>query len=344
MTAANPLVVARDHTTATKWSEGAGVVSSWADVVDAHAQDRGAAEIAVNWTAAGLDTLGVAMNPLGELAAAGIGWLIEEIPFLHEPLDALAGDPIQIEDQARTWQRIAAELRQVAVEHVTAVDGLAGWDGAAHDAYRAASLAFAGGFDAGADTAEQAAVDILDSGVLVATVRALIRDTVAGFVGDLIGAAVAAGVAAVFTLGGSVAAFAAWAVRSAVTTAAGIALRISELIGALGARAAKLASRLDGFEDLAQGLARRSEQLFDRGLSFAGRIDGVAGHLPRPESSATRWLDELHRMPPSIAGNKHVGVSNEEILGYADDAATPFVELGKQHESTDRRPPAEQGR
>ena len=35
------------------------------------------------------DTIGFAIDPLGSVLTAGVGWLLEHISFLREPLDAL---------------------------------------------------------------------------------------------------------------------------------------------------------------------------------------------------------------------------------------------------------------
>jgi hypothetical protein len=62
-----------------------------------------------------LDVLGFVANPLGSLVGAGIGWLIERISFLKEPLDDLAGDPAAINSVAAaalasSWFTFGASL------------------------------------------------------------------------------------------------------------------------------------------------------------------------------------------------------------------------------------------
>ncbi|GAA1269738.1 hypothetical protein [Saccharothrix xinjiangensis] len=48
--------------------------------------------------------MATAANPLGMLASAGVGWLLEHISFLREPLDALLGDAFK-----REMEQMAAE-------------------------------------------------------------------------------------------------------------------------------------------------------------------------------------------------------------------------------------------
>lgn len=289
----------RDHTVAESSSEGAGVVSSWVDLgkaVDA----RDADEIA--WTAAGaaLDTLGTAMDPLGGLAGAGVGWLIEHVWFLHEPLDALAGDPIRIKDEAGTWEAVATRLTEIAALQVDALDGVADWEGAAAESYREATHAFAFGLDRAADLADVAASEILASGADVAIIRALIRDQIAGFVGDVVAGALAAGVTAVVTGGGSFAAFVLWTVRGAVETAAGHARAVSALLGRLDAAAARLGGTAGRFEELSR--------------SLAGEADRLARLRPPDPTGGAELVDTVSR------------------------GAAPVVEVGKTHASGEWRP------
>jgi hypothetical protein len=254
------LPVPRDHTVADSWSEGAGVVSSWHDVWNAADEGNVAA---FDWSLGGatLDTLGVVMDPLGELAGAGVGWLIEHVSFLHEPLDALAGDPIRIEDEARTWEAVAVRLQEVGNRHVSGLVAVHDWRGAAADAYRESAQAVAFALDRTSDRADEAASVVLESGVTVATVRALVRDMVAGFVGDLIAAAITSGLASVFTAGGSVAGFVAWTVAYAAKTAAAITDVIATLVERLGGAGRHLATLVGGLDDLARTLARRADGL-----------------------------------------------------------------------------------
>ena len=102
----------------TEAVDGAGVVSSWADLLAALSAEQVDAErVCFAAAGAGLDTLGAALYPFNALLRAGLGWLLEHIAFLREPLDALAGDPDAVLAQARHWDRVAAELRAAAADH-----------------------------------------------------------------------------------------------------------------------------------------------------------------------------------------------------------------------------------
>ena len=54
-------------------------------------------------------------DPLGLLADAGLGWLVEHVDFLREPLDWLAGHGDRFEDAVATGiARAAQTLRHVS--------------------------------------------------------------------------------------------------------------------------------------------------------------------------------------------------------------------------------------
>lgn len=246
MTEPNPLVVAPEHEDARPpdW-EGAGVASSWADLNAALAAERvDAAQVAVTAAGAGLDTLDAVLFPFDALVEAGLGWLIEHVWWLHEPLDALAGDPTQITAQARTWHDVAGELGRVAVGHRASVDALGGWEGAARDAYRTAVDAYGRALEAAARAATGLADLLVGTGAQVAAVRALVRDAIAEFLSDAVQFLAVMAVAAAVTAGGALGAATLRVMVAAAELATQISGRIARLLDALtaaGGTAAQLA-------------------------------------------------------------------------------------------------------
>jgi hypothetical protein len=226
--------------------EGAGVLSSYADLADAlGAEHVDPTQVAFTAAGAGLDTLGFVANPLDSLLTAGIGWLIEHVDFLSEPLDAVAGDPNEIREQAAAWHLVSTELAAVATELRRVSDDVVagGWDGAAAEQYALATERCSTALDrAGADAAELSGL-VLSTGAAVGTVRALIRDTLAGFVAKVIQWVLAALAASVATAGFSLAALIAAVVEQAVSVARSCVRRISallELLDEAGTNAARL--------------------------------------------------------------------------------------------------------
>lgn len=238
MTAPNPLIVEAEHEDAQplNW-EGAGASSSVADMNAAWARDDpDLAQITFTTAGAVLDGLDAVMNPLDGLATSAIGWLIEHVAWLHEPLDALAGDPTQIKAQAQTWHNVGIELASVAAGYrAELAGGSPDWEGAAADAYRAAAADYATRLVDVAAMAERLSSVILASGAGVATLRALIRDQVAEFVWDVLQLLFWSGVVAFLTVGGSLAAAAVQAIVRAERLARSFVRQISRLLDALDA-------------------------------------------------------------------------------------------------------------
>jgi hypothetical protein len=75
-------------------------------------------------------------TPLGTLLTAGVGWLLEHVSFLREPLDALLGNPDEINANIDQLKSSAAEMRTIAQEHRQDLTAVAEWNGEGADAYR----------------------------------------------------------------------------------------------------------------------------------------------------------------------------------------------------------------
>jgi len=270
------LVVAPEHEDARPldW-EGAGAASSWADLNAAVAAEHvDPAQVAATAAGAGLDALGAVVHPFDALFAAGLGWLLEHVWWLHEPLDALAGDPTQITAQAQTWHNVAGELGRVAADHRGAVTGLGGWEGAACDAYLAAVDRHGDALEAAARAATGLADLIVDTGAQVGTVRALIRDAIAEFVSDAVQFLAVMAVAAAVTAGGALGAATLRVVVSALELAAQISARIARLLDALTAAGGTAAQLADAVRQAAAQVEAARPPL----RSFVDRAEELKAH------------------------------------------------------------------
>lgn len=338
-------------------AEGAGVFSSYADLAKA-AESQDAGGVAAAATAAGLDTLGVAMDPLGSLAAAGVGWAIEHLPFLREPLDAMLGDPDEIGDRARAWHLLSRELDAQAdafAELVTRDVG--GWQGEAADAYRAAAGRL---HEALASTGADAAgvgETVLASGAMVGTVRSLIRDAIAEWVGKLIlwlvasvvsaGLAAAAAVPSMVLEATTLALHAADTISKVVARLEEASAALAKLVANMGGTADELASigsRLPaGSTDVAASRGARDavaaagaavpttlpQGLVDAARNVRGSLEGAAERTVAPSLRAAE-------MPGSAAsvgavtrpGWKGAGEGVDELR--QDPRLKAAVESGKQ--------------
>jgi uncharacterized protein YukE len=171
-------------------------------------------------TGASLETLAYVVDPVGMLLQSGVAWLIEHVRPLTDALDQLAGDPVQIAANARTWRTTAEGLRQQADDiGWTTRWHLSEWDGAAAEAYRARSEQTQHATAALAAAADTMAALIEGAGTLIAAVRLLVRDAIAFLVSRLIVYAAEAtftlGLATPLVVGQVTAAISSWGARIA---------------------------------------------------------------------------------------------------------------------------------
>jgi hypothetical protein len=138
-------------------------------------------------TAVALDTLAYTIDPIGFLAQGWLSAAIEYFEPLRKTLDWLAGEPAVIEAYARTWQNIGDAVGAVAEDHGTAtLRGVEAWGGVAGDSYRHAAAQRSACLASAASCAYTVSAVVSTAGVLVATVRALVRDLVAFAVATVI--------------------------------------------------------------------------------------------------------------------------------------------------------------
>ena len=136
---------------------------------------------------AGLDALALISDPAGALLQYGIAWLIEHVKPLSEALDWLAGDPAQIAHHAATWRNTAGALTTEAetLSRTTRLD-LTEWTGAAATAYRTWSDHRQQTLRTLAKASDVMALITEAAGMLIGTVRLMVRDAIATLVSRLI--------------------------------------------------------------------------------------------------------------------------------------------------------------
>ena len=136
---------------------------------------------------AGLDGLALVSDPAGALLQYGVAWLIEHVRPLSEALDWLAGNPAQIAAHAQTWRNVAESVRAESAELLRSVRwDVEEWTGAAGDAYRAHADFGARRLQTLGTAADGMALMTEGAGVLIGTVRIMVRDAIATVVSRLI--------------------------------------------------------------------------------------------------------------------------------------------------------------
>jgi hypothetical protein len=315
---ANPLVAksAESGPTATAGSglfdDVAGTIK---DFSDGH-WGQGTLDAATS----GLDLLGAAMDPLGTLASAGVGWLIEHISFLREGLDKLAGNPAEVTAKAQTWQNIAKSLNDTAdtYEQSAAKLGQTYKDGDGPAAYQQAAKGYADTMRGAAGHANGAATGMQIAAALVGTERGLIRDMISSFVGQLILKAVVALASSWCSFGASVAAFIADTVLEGAALAEKISSRIAKIVEKLDTLAQSAGKSKGIIEAASKGLQKlgsTADKIADKGLDTAVKLD----------SKSTELADAAEAKPRlSVEGLKEkVKVPGSDKVPYLSAAADP---------------------
>lgn len=167
-------------------STGAGALETLTGTGRALA-DGDWAEASVLGVTTGLEALAAGREPAGELAAAGIGWVLDHVQPLAGWFDELAGDPAAVQAQAEGWRGAARELRATQVRLEAEVASASSpWGGVWLAAYRGSTQrrcarleACAAGLDGVAEATERA-------GVAVAGVREAVRRAIGEVVGYLV--------------------------------------------------------------------------------------------------------------------------------------------------------------
>jgi uncharacterized protein YukE len=221
------------------------------------------AAFAIDGAIAALDVLAFAANPFKELMMAGVGFIIEHVDWLREPLEMLTGSPAEITALSQGWSNVAADLNDAAQQYADAIGEIDNWEGDAGDAYRQVSAAFSGAIAGAANCAQSTSQAIAVAGIIVATVRALVLEIISDWVCRAIMWLLSALASAAVTFGASVPTAISGVVVDACVTMTKVVSKISKMMqkvaellrkikvfqGAFG----RLANSLD---DMAEGMMK----------------------------------------------------------------------------------------
>jgi uncharacterized protein YukE len=245
-------------TTATT---GAGIVDSYSSLVtsitsDSESEGEKVCDVALSAAGVVTDTIGFAIDPLGSVLSAGVGWLLEHVSFLREPLDVLLGNPDEINANIDQLKQAALEMHTIAAEHGQDLSTIDDWTGATADAYKGSMSQLSEELESMAATLDGTAAVVGISGMLVTTMRGIVFGLISDVIAELVKGALIAAASAVVTLGSSIAAYCGYAGTRAAMTASKCATKISKLIGGLGRQAGRLGELGKAMQRLADGLDR----------------------------------------------------------------------------------------
>lgn len=284
---------------------GAGIVGDIGATVQG-IEDGNIAGAAFGGVGTAMSALSLVADPLAGFLSAGIGWLIEHVSFLREPLDKLCGDPGAIQSQSNTWKNIKTEMESIKTEYEKAVGTeVSSWQDPVGDAYRAHAGGLSEELDGYAKAAGGASTATMVGGVLVGIERGIIRELITTFVAKMVERAIVALAASFFTFGGAAAVFIADAVAEGSILAGKLANKVANLLQKLADLATRV-KNLGGLVGKLGGVAQKwigkqSQTLEKAALThgqFAGGVKSMShqarnGAVPKVPQTVSDKLDGL---------------------------------------------------
>ena len=286
---------------------------------DAESETEKALDITFNAIGAASATVMLAIDPLGSIIGAGVGWLIEHVSFLRDALNQLMGNPEEIQANVEATKARAAELRVLAEDHKNGLATFDGWTGASSEAFKKSMDGMSQELDELAQAVETKAKIVAIMGMLVTVLRDIVRDLIAQLIGSLIGGAILAAAAMIPTFGASIPIFCGFAVGKAVALGTNIASRVARVVAALGRQMkrigdlddimAKISKGWQRFENVADVAeigyeAYKAQKDVDKKIDEAvaanqpgGAPEGTAGVKKAQDGTATATLPNAPHAP-----------------------------------------------
>lgn len=234
-----------------------------------------------------LDAAALAVDPLGQLLAMGLGWLIEHVEPLTSWLEELTGDAGAVETFAATWDTVGRRLDTAGQDYAQAVrTDLETMSGEALAAYTAHAQRVVAELTAVGGSATAMASALRLCATVVQVVHDVVRDAIAQVVGSAIS----------------------WAAELALTAglatpvvAAQVSTKVASLATRVGSKVAALLTSVRALRGLAEELADALRGVMTRGGSGGAvvvvRTSGARyyrpGELPISRMASGRPADDL---------------------------------------------------
>ncbi|WP_090051686.1 hypothetical protein [Lentzea fradiae] len=231
---------------------------------DAESETEKALDITFNAIGAASATVMLAIDPLGSIIGAGVGWLIEHVSFLRDALNQLMGNPEEIQANVEANKQRAVEIRQLAEDHKNGLATFDGWTGESSELFKTSMDGMYQELDELASAVETKAKIVAIMGMLVQVLRDIVRDLIAQLIGSLIGGAILAAAAMIPTFGASIPIFCGFAVGKAVALGTNIASRVARVVAAL----ARQMKRIGDLDDIMAKISK-GWQRFENGADVA---------------------------------------------------------------------------
>ncbi|WP_150955148.1 ADP-ribosyltransferase domain-containing protein [Microbacterium testaceum] len=284
-------LVAGPVDTATPLS-GAGLLDSGTQL--AHAIESG------NWVEGGLaafstvvDTVATAIDPLGSLIAAGLGWLIDHFEPIKGWFNDLTGDAGAVAGFSQTWTNVQTQLDSTADYLDRVVTDLDDMAGEAIEAYRRFQTDAAAHIRASGQWAGAMATGLQIASTIVQVVHDLVRDILSQLVGSAIS----------------------WATEAVVTVGIATPWIISQVSSRVASWTAKISGKLTGLLRSCGKLGDLLSELralMSRGEEMFRRVPRRATEAPTPhlrDSAESRNPGSHADDAPPHGGNNADGAS-----------------------------------
>ncbi|ROS39582.1 hypothetical protein EDD35_1888 [Amycolatopsis thermoflava] len=277
---------------AEKWQTGAGFFDAAVSLNEA-VKENDKVAIGIGSAGLALETLGLALDPIGSLLTAGIGWLIEHISVLRWPLDIMWGDPEGIAAAEEAVKAEKEKLEQWAQDHQTKLATLMeSWSGEGADQFRKSMEAVTDQLNAIGGYLENAGKSMKVAGGLVGAFRGIARDLIAMLLATIIKGALIAAALAPVTFGASIAIF--------IGTTIGM---VATALGKIGAKIAELTRKLVDLGASLSKLGKAGDDL--AGAKPPSVKPGSSGPPPANSGAPVSSGPKLNDPPPApVAGPK----------------------------------------
>ncbi|MET9229211.1 hypothetical protein [Lentzea sp. NPDC003310] len=223
---------------------------------DAESETEKALDITFNAIGAASATVMLAIDPLGSIIGAGVGWLIEHVSFLRDALNQVMGNPEEIQANVEANKARAAELRVLAEDHKSGLAKFDGWTGQSSEMFQKSMEGMTSELEDLANAVESKAKIVAIMGMLVTVLRDIVRDLIAQLIGSLIGGALIAAAMMIPTFGASIPIFCGFAVGKAVALGVNIASRVARVVAALGRQMKRIGDLDDIMKKVSKGWER----------------------------------------------------------------------------------------
>jgi uncharacterized protein YukE len=312
---------------------GSDILSQYTSVVsdikaDAKGEGPGVVGTVVDGISDAANIAGAVADPLGAVISAGVGWLVNHISFIKEPIDKLLGDPQAIAQNTQALDQLAQQIDQLAQDHNDKTNQLqSSFSGQAADAMNATMDQMGGQLGALAQTVDGTSAVVAISGGLVSALHDIVVQTICDLISELIEGALIAAATAVISCGASEVIFAGVAAGRAAAEVAKITTKITKLTSAL-ARMGERLSKLQGMMgDLAKSLDRfgqggaaiQTAQGFAQGLGSGS--SGSSGSDGSGSSGSDSGSSDPSGSDGSSSSDSDSGSGGSDSGSYGTDPA-----------------------